>query len=164
MMRSARPVIFQNELTPSAKPGSTRMPATYRINAPNVNSECIDGEVIIVNLESGSYYSCIGLGAYLWSRIVAGDTIEAIVRNLVAAFARDQTELHTTVANFVSQLESEQLIVSATGSAAPKLSIEATLPVQYGIPQLNSYSDMKDMLLLDPVHDVADVGWPVKPE
>jgi len=162
-MRSAQPVIFQQRLTPPAEPASNSMPTTYRINAPNVNSECIDGEVIIVNLESGNYYSCVGLGAYLWSRVIAGDTTDAIVRNLIAAFARDQAELETTVANFVSQLASEQLIVSTMSGEAPGLSIEVALPDQFGIPELNSYSDMKDMLLLDPVHDVADVGWPAKP-
>ena len=139
------------------------MPTTYRINAPNVNSECIDGEVIIVNLESGNYYSCVGLGAYLWSRVVAGDTIDAIVRNLVAAFSRDHVELETTVENFVSQLASEQLIVSTTSGEAPGPSIAVVLPDQFAVPELNSYSDMKDMLMLDPVHDVADVGWPAKP-
>ena len=140
------------------------MSTTYRINAPNVNSECIDGEVIIVNLESGSYYSCVNLGAYLWSRVVAGDTTEAIVRDLVAAFARDQAEIEATVAEYVSQLEKEQLIVSMASDEAPGLSIKVALPVQFGIPELHSYSDMKDMLLLDPVHDVADGGWPAKPE
>jgi hypothetical protein len=140
------------------------MSTTYRINAPNVNSECIDGEVIIVNLESGSYYSCLDLGAYLWSRVVAGDTMEAIVRDLVAAFAKDQTEIEATVAEYVSQLESEQLIVATANGEAPGLLIEVTLPAQFGIPELHAYSDMKDMLLLDPVHDVADVGWPAKPE
>jgi Coenzyme PQQ synthesis protein D (PqqD) len=139
------------------------MPATYRINAPNVNSECIDGEVIIVNLENGSYYSCVDLGAYLWSRLVAGDTTEAIVHDLVAVFARDRTEIGTTVAEYVALLEKEQLIVSAVAGEASGLSIEVALPTQFGTPELHAYSDMKDMLLLDPVHDVADVGWPAKP-
>ncbi len=28
-------------------------------------------------------------------------------------------------------------------------------------PVLESYSDMQDLLLLDPIHDVDDAGWPV---
>jgi len=28
-------------------------------------------------------------------------------------------------------------------------------------PTLNKYTDMRDMLLLDPIHDVGESGWPV---
>jgi hypothetical protein len=140
------------------------MPTSYRINAPNVNSECIDGEVIIVNLESGSYYSCVDLGAYLWSRVVAGDSMGDIASDLAAAYPGKMSEIEATVANYLLQLQSEGLIVATANSEAPALLIEVDLPAQFGIPQLHVYSDMKDMLLLDPVHDVADVGWPSKPE
>lgn len=33
-------------------------PTYFRINSPSVIGEIIDGEAIIVNLDSGAYYSC----------------------------------------------------------------------------------------------------------
>jgi hypothetical protein len=27
-------------------------------------------------------------------------------------------------------------------------------------PKLEKYTDMEDLLLLDPIHDVQEVGWP----
>ena len=30
----------------------------------------------------------------------------------------------------------------------------------YGLPALERFTDMEDLLLLDPVHDVEEMGWP----
>jgi len=137
---------------------------SYKLNAPNVSSENIDGEVIIVNLENGSYYSCVDLGAYLWGRITGGEAADAIVERLSGHYPVDRAQIESSVADFVSRLEREQLIVPASDGEGGESAMEAALPGEYGTPELNVYSDMQDMLLLDPVHDVADVGWPVRPE
>jgi hypothetical protein len=36
------------------------------------------------------------------------------------------------------------------------------LPGAFQPPTLESYNDMQDLLLLDPIHDVDDMGWPQK--
>jgi hypothetical protein len=140
---------------------------TYAINAKKVSSENIDGEVIIVNLESGSYYSTVDAGAYIWGRITVGDSAEAITANLTRAFGDDGRSIEAAVAAFIGKLEAEQLIVKRNGAAshaadrsAPPKIVDAPLPQRFDEPVLNCYSDMQDMLVLDPVHDVADVGWP----
>lgn len=38
-----------------------------RINAPSVVGEVIDGEAVILNLETGKYYSARGSGSAIWS-------------------------------------------------------------------------------------------------
>jgi photosystem II stability/assembly factor-like uncharacterized protein len=40
--------------------------AEWVINAPNAVSEVIDGELVVINLEKGRYYSSEGIGSYLW--------------------------------------------------------------------------------------------------
>lgn len=40
-----------------------------RVNTPQVVCETIDGEVVIVNLDKGIYYSLLKTGADIWSRI-----------------------------------------------------------------------------------------------
>ena len=37
--------------------------------------ETIDGETVVINLDSGSYYSLEGSGADLWSRLLAGESL-----------------------------------------------------------------------------------------
>lgn len=41
----------------------------FRINAPTVISETIDGEAIIINLDTGAYYSLRETGAAVWQLI-----------------------------------------------------------------------------------------------
>ena len=38
----------------------------FRINNPKVIHETIDGETVIVNLDSGNYYSLDATGADIW--------------------------------------------------------------------------------------------------
>ncbi|MEI6331186.1 MAG: hypothetical protein WCP16_18235 [Pseudanabaena sp. ELA645] len=41
----------------------------FKINTPNVVHELIDGEVIIVNLKKGDYYSLLSTSAKIWTGI-----------------------------------------------------------------------------------------------
>ena len=139
--------------------GQTR----YRINEPNVSSEEIDGEVIIVNLLNGNYYSAQDMGAYVWGRISHGESLDKILASLCQRFAENELTIREELSAFLDKLEDEKLIVKAgnpdeTGSTL----IDTPMPEQYSGPNLNCYSDMNDLLLLDPIHDVEDEGWPRK--
>ena len=139
---------------------------TYRINNPNVTSEEIDGEVIIVNLLNGNYYSAVDLAAHLWSRIQRGYSVGRIRDELLAQFTEQGESIDVDLSDFLSKLESEALIVkegrheTLNGPAKQGNLVEIEIPDSYSAPLLSCYSDMQDLLLLDPVHDVADVGWP----
>ena len=70
--------------------------AGYRINEPNVSSEEIDGEVIIVNLLNGNYYSAQDMGAYVWGRISHGESLDTMQTALCQRFAGNDTTIHDT--------------------------------------------------------------------
>ena len=38
----------------------------FRVNTPNVTHETIDGEAVIINLDSGNYYSLVEVGSFIW--------------------------------------------------------------------------------------------------
>ena len=134
---------------------------SYRINEPHISSEEIDGEVIIVNLLNGNYYSAQDMGAYVWGRITQGDSLEKMHASLCQQFAEHEAKIRDDLPAFLEKLESEELIVRANGShVTGSTLIDAQLPAQYDAPNLSCYSDMNDLLLLDPIHDVADEGWP----
>src|SRR4051794_38301552 len=89
--------------------------------------------------------------------------------SLVAGtYGLDAADAGRAVEGFASQLVAEQLLVPVAGTedqpatawqppgAAPGL------PAAYGAPALNKYTDMQELLLLDPVHEVDEAGWPSK--
>lgn len=131
----------------------------YRINSPGVIHETIDDEVVIINLDKGHYYSLDGCGARIWSALIAGEPVERVC----GGFAGDAAEIDAGVRALAAELEREELIVAADGAAAPGAPVDAAVaepPLAYAAVQLQRYSDMEELLLLDPIHEVDQQGWP----
>ena len=49
---------------------------SYTINRHDVVDEVIDGEAILINLKSGSYYSLEGTACAIWERLLLGPLCE----------------------------------------------------------------------------------------
>jgi len=138
----------------------------YRINVPSVVSETIDGEVIIINLEAGYYYSVdSAAGVQIWSWLEAGQSFDTILSALLDRYAASADSLRAALSSFIDQLTNEGLIVpdaSALSSAAIPAHDGATRAFQ--APMLQKFTDMQDLLLLDPIHEVDESGWPRVPQ
>ncbi|MGH7582274.1 MAG: PqqD family protein [Gemmatimonadales bacterium] len=123
--------------------------------------EIIDGEAVIMDLTSGHYYSALGSGAVIWSAVEAGCDRTGAVDHLAAVYPVPRATLEAAVDSFVSELLSHGLVVESgtpTPDAEPSF---RDAGAEFAPPVLEAYSDMEDLLLLDPVHDVDAVGWPV---
>lgn len=133
----------------------------YRINSPGVIQETIDGEAVVVNLASGTYYSLDGAGSVLWNLLIDGADSGEVVQQLEQIFDADRATLEKAVADLTAQLVQESLIIPSDNAAfvAPA-STSANERVPFVAPVLSSYTDMQELLLLDPIHDVGERGWP----
>lgn len=140
----------------------------FLVNAPSVVSEVIDGEVIVMNLKSGNYYSSDKVGAVVWSWIEAGKTEEEINGLAARRYDAVSRDIRSELRAFFDKLIEEALVreVAAPGSAAAIYDDRGS-PAQretFVTPELCAYTDMRDLLLLDPIHDVDPVGWPTPKE
>ncbi len=133
----------------------------YRVNAPNVVSETIDGEVIVINLANGNYYSLDSVGASIWAWIEQGAAQNEIVDWLPNAYDCNGQDVVSSVQSFVNTLETEGLILpqAINGTTAMSFPVPAK-KAPFQMPTLNTFNDMQDLLLLDPIHDVDETGWP----
>jgi len=59
----------------------------FRVCAPSVVSEVIDGEAVIMDLRTGYYYSARDTGALAWTWIEQGCSERAIAGRIAARFA-----------------------------------------------------------------------------
>ncbi len=134
----------------------------FHIDAGNIMHEVIDGEVVVVNLENGTYYSLDGVGADLWVRLADGSTLEALVAGVAADYAGERERIAAGIAAFVRHLQEEQLITASQGTDESRRAGAATAaPVRaYSDPVLQKYTDMEQLLLADPIHEVEESGWP----
>ena len=138
--------------------------ARYRTNSPPVVFETVEGETIVVNLETGSYYDLNEVGGYIFSAFEHGATIGEVAGSLAAGCDADANAVRAAVEAFAARLQEEELLVAAGagGSSNGNGSGALTSPARFTEPALNKYTDMQELLLLDPVHEVSEAGWPSK--
>ena len=136
-------------------------PDAFQVNAPHVIFENIEGELVLIHMAKGSYYSTDAIGAQLWDLIVAGHRLDEMREWAGASYQGDVDEIARGVQSFVAELQAEELIVRAerpsmNGGSRPPIAATGT----FATPVLNKYRDMEDMLMLDPIHEVEETGWP----
>ena len=139
-------------------------PTRFRLNDKNVVFERFDDEVLAINLETGTYYSLPGVSAQIWDwLVVTGADIEAVKKALVLRYDGNDTAIGNAVTQFVDKMRQDSLIIPFESAAAA-----ATIEIGPGIekkpfsePTVEMYTDLQDLLLLDPIHDVDERGWPV---
>jgi hypothetical protein len=138
----------------------TNLAARFKINEPDVIAETIDGEVIIINLNSGAYYSSVGSGGAIWQALVANHSVEETLELVAASYGAQRSAIEPEVSQFVSHLIDEGLLVEVGDLPSSNGVVLATTGV-FETPNLSKYTDMQELLLLDPIHDVdPSVGWP----
>lgn len=138
------------------------MNQTYRVLKPEVVADVIDGEAVIMNLKTGQYFSSEGTGSYCWNALAAGLSMAQLVDQLTENYAVDRTTIQSAVAEFVRDLVSHMLIAPSDAPSPPVTVTPPSSPhASFHAPVLNVYSDMQDLLLLDPIHDVDAAGWPM---
>jgi len=59
-------------------------------------------------------------------------------------------------------LETEGLIYESPDLDESVQLTKVKLPERYTKPVLNVFTDMQEVIALDPVHDVSEKGWPHK--
>ena len=111
---------------------------TYTINSRKAISETLDNETIIINLETGCYYSMNPAGTAIWNAVATGTPIDTS---------------NPIVKDFLELLITDDLITEAAESDRVPFVVTED-------PKLEKYTDMQEMLLADPVHDVDESGWP----
>ena len=138
-------------------------------NPRGVVGEVFEDEIILVNLKEGIYYSLRDTAAFIWKIIAQPMTISQITTQLRASYqvkiagTKKTTTIETDVQTFIEMLLAEALIVSAPPSDVPQMWAQVEPPVPYQPPVVERYTDMQELLLVDPVHEVdAEYGWPLK--
>ncbi|MCC7271476.1 MAG: PqqD family protein [Alphaproteobacteria bacterium] len=126
--------------------------------------ETLDGEVVIINLKTGTYYSLQGVGAECWAVFADPATPATLAAQLIEKAALPPDTAAAAATAFVGALHAEGLLQSERELAITPASLP-DLPEGLGQAlTLQRYTDVQELLTIDPVHDVDEVGWPVKAE
>jgi hypothetical protein len=140
---------------------SESMPS-YKILQPKIVYEVLNNEVVAIDFNTGTYYVLPHAAKQVWLLIERKTPSDQIAQRLSDHYQREFNEVFADTEKFIAQLLENGLIEPT--HEAPD-SIDTPMDSQgwqYGPPKLLTYMDVQDLLLLDPIHEVTEVGWPDK--
>ncbi len=137
----------------------------YVIDDAAVVSDIIGGEAVMLHRGSGDYFSADGIGCLIWQWIGEGHSRRTILKAVGDRCATEAAQIEPAVDAFLSDLVAHQLVRESDkdiDSRSDALSASQLLPkAEFVPPVLHVYSDIRSLVLLDPIHEVAQTGWPV---
>lgn len=132
---------------------------------PLLISQQFDSEVVLANYQNGVYYNLDGSAAQVWLGLKANRTVEEIGRAFAAATGGDVPSVTQQVQAFVDSMLAEGLIAEDATDVHIEISNETWAPVLSGAfaaPEFQRFDNLRELLLMDPVHDAGEEGWPLR--
>jgi Coenzyme PQQ synthesis protein D (PqqD) len=132
-----------------------------RVASENIHSKIFDDEVVVLDMRSGAYFSLRGSGVDVWELIEAHATGAGISESLAGRYDGSSGEIDMAVGALLEELAEANLIVGDSSvepaGGAPS---QAGAKSDFAPPELERFTDMQELLLLDPIHEVDEAGWP----
>lgn len=133
----------------------------YRVASTNLYGRNFGDEVLIVDTGSGRYFSLRGCAVDIWSLIESGATVNHIIAELGGRYDGAPEEIGAAVHRCLGDLLVNDLVREAeAGSGGNPVSSGSTPRRSLTAPVVERFNDMENLLLLDPIHSVSDMGWP----
>jgi hypothetical protein len=136
----------------------------YVVNAPRIGHETIDGETILIDFSTGTYFSIENTGAEVWALMESGLSDSQIAEGVARRYDLPQADAEADIRRFLHKLLENELIKPRELSPDLSLGSEGgeagATRRNYEPPDLNKFTDVQGLLLLDPIHDVDEQGWP----
>lgn len=109
----------------------------------------LEGEVIIVNMSNGIYYSLNAIGSFVWSCSKEGQSLDSICGRLMRRYSN--APVANDVEKFVNRLIDEEIAALKEPATADERScLDDMLPADYVVAYITTYDDVADMIALDP--------------
>lgn len=128
----------------------------YEIKSSAIIYELLDDEIILANLETGIYYSLRGSAIPIWQLLISRHSSSSIGQIFTERYQRD---VSSTILPFIDELLKEDLLVERPFDLNPDLP-SLLWPKEFSVPSFEKYQEMKNLLMLDPIHEVDEQGWP----
>jgi hypothetical protein len=137
---------------------------SYRICITRIVYEVLNTEVIAIDFQTGNYYAIIHIAKQIWQLIEQHLPLDQIASVISAEYPIDPAKVSSDLNHFIGELLDEGLIEECTVSEFGNPIPFDTEGWEYDVPRLQRYTDVQNLLLLDPIHEVTDAGWPEKLE
>lgn len=126
-------------------------------NNTTFDFEDFDEEIVLIHMQSGVYYTLKGSGPAILRVFQNGCSTEDIKDFLLS---RANPEWSRNVDDYLAQLLAEDILIPT--DMLPSVQPDLSSLTMQEMPILEKFDDVSDLIKLDPIHDVSDLGWPNK--
>jgi hypothetical protein len=81
--------------------------------APHISWRRVEEESVLLNVDTGEYYSLDPTASSIWERIERGDKTAKIVKDIAKEYGKPETRVEKDAQEFLNDLLSEKLIQPA---------------------------------------------------
>ena len=141
----------------------------YTIHESDIVSEEINNEIVVINLETGFYYSLNKIASVIWNLISKRIPHKQILEYIILNNAVKEEIAQKDLDELLSKLIKERLIFHNNSTIEEKdikdFEINNEIiqkKIKYQQPYIRKHLDMQELLKMDPIHEVTDLGWPYK--
>lgn len=129
----------------------------YRFKNPPCIHEVVEDEVIIINMEKGHYYNIKGAAKQVFVDLINGVKLDEL-----SQFNQWDKNIEEKLAQFIESLVQENIIEVSQQNKDTRVNISSiTISNLDEDMRLHTYTDMEEILGLDPIHEVDhQEGWP----
>ena len=130
----------------------------YRQNDQHVAAEEFDGEFVLINFARGTYFSLRHAAVDVWRQFRNGASPTEVEGRICDRYSVMGESGTADLKRCIQVLIDEDLLCEV---AAPGPPVEDWSIQTWAAPAVEVYSDLKDLIALDPVHEVdVATGWP----
>ena len=130
---------------------------SYQVASNAVIYELLDDELILANLQVGTYYSVKESGIPIWQLLAAGCSLSFIEEKFKERYRLD---FSASILHFVTAALNEKLLIARETKNNDSPLTSLYWPETCQEPLFTAYEEMKNLLLVDPIHEVDEKGWP----
>lgn len=135
----------------------------YHWNRSEIAADVVDGEAVIIHLTDGTYFSLDPVGTVIWQLLGSPQPSDAITAAIVDRFGIPLAQAQDDTDAFLADLLREHLVVRGdVGDRDAAPAPAAGADIAYARPVLTKYTDMANLLALDPpLPGTQDFPWKV---
>lgn len=134
-------------------------------NSTSTSSEVFADETVIIHFDRGTYFSLRGCAGGIWSVLQNPTSVAALVELAREQSSKPPDNLDSMLTAFVALLAEHDLVRESAGEPSRPCLTEQFLASFAEPPVLEVYSDLAELIAMDPVHEIDTLtGWPNLPQ
>jgi len=134
----------------------------FKVIEESVEWERVNGEVIVISFSSGKYFSLSGSAADVWHLLLAGISEVRLAKLISIAWSLENLDFEE-LSTFIKDCLNEGLVEEIS---LEEVNAFTEFPSDlnrshWTAPHLMTFGNLKDLIMVDPVHDASLINWPL---